>query len=113
MQHFLWIWRQIRAPRLLQRLDIEETNSAEMLDNRVGVELSFAEQIRLVLSDVVWSELVGRAVEITREISNGTKIGAGCAGRIISTLEFLEHQLSQIGHGNLLNGGYSRSKDRR
>jgi len=51
MQHFLRVGRELRTPRLLQGLDIEEPDSAEMLDNGVGLELSFAEQISLVLAD--------------------------------------------------------------
>src|SRR5204863_8484280 len=100
---------QVRAPRLLQRLDIEEPNSAEMLDYGVGLELSFSEQIRLVLANVVRSELVGRAVEVPRELVNGTEVCARCSRSVVATLEFLEHQLSKMGHNNLLNGGYSRS----
>jgi len=102
MNHLLWIGRQVRAPRLLQSLDVEETDSAEMLDNGVGLKLSFAEQIRLVMADVVRPELVGRAVEVAREFFNGTKIRAYRAGCVISTLEFLEHQLSEMGHRDLL-----------
>ena len=73
-----------------------------MLDNRVGIELSFAEQIRLVLADVIRPELVRSAVEISREFVNGTQITARRAGRVVSTLEFLEHQLSKMGHRDLL-----------
>ena len=68
-----------------------------MLDNGVGLELSFAEQIRLVLADVIWPELVRSAVEISREFVNGTQITARRAARVVSTLEFLEHHLSKMG----------------
>src|SRR6266849_3385112 len=102
MQRLLRIRRQVRAPRLLQRFDIEESDSAEMLDNGVGLELPFAEQIRLILADVIRTQLVGRALEISREIFNCTEIRARCAGRVVSTLEFLEHQLSKMGHSDLL-----------
>jgi hypothetical protein len=34
-------------------LDVEETDCAEMLDNGVGLELPFAEQIGVVLADVI------------------------------------------------------------
>src|SRR6266568_8196283 len=102
MQRLLRIRRQVRAPRLFQRFDIEESDSAEMMDNGVGLELPFAEQIRLILADVIRTQLVGIALEISREIFNCTEIGARCAGRVVSTLEFLEHQLSKMGHSDLL-----------
>ena len=44
-----------------------------MLDDRVRVEFSFAEQIGLIVADVIRTELVGRAVEISGELFNGRK----------------------------------------
>jgi hypothetical protein len=44
---------------LLQRPDVEEPDSAEMLNDGVGLELSLTEQIRLVLADMIRPELVG------------------------------------------------------
>src|ERR1039457_4889277 len=102
MNHFLWIGRQVRAPRLLQRLDVEETDPAEMLNDRIGLELSLAEKIRLIVTNMIRPELVGRAVEVTRELLNGAEICAYRAGCVIATLEFLEHQLSKMGHRDLL-----------
>ena len=94
MNRLLRVRRQIRAPQLFQRPDVEEPDSAEMLDNRVRLELSFAEQIGLVLADVIRPELVGRTVEVARELFNGSEIRAYRAGCVVATLEFLEHQLA-------------------
>ena len=102
MEHLLRVRCQVCTPRLLQRPDVEETDSAEMLDNSVGLELPFAEQIGLVLADVIRPELVGRTVEVARELGNGSEIRARRAGSVIATLEFLEHQPSQMGHRDLL-----------
>src|SRR5215470_4582433 len=102
MQHLLWVRCQVYVPRLLERLDVEESDSAEMLDHRVGVELSFAEQIRLILADMIRPQLVGRTVEVSRELVNGLEISARGAGCVVSTLEFFEHQLSKMGHWDLL-----------
>ena len=73
-----------------------------MLDNGVGVILPFTEQICLVLADVIWSQLVGTTVELSRKLVNGSEISADGAGSVISTLEFLEHHLSKMGHRDLL-----------
>ena len=94
LEHLFRIRGKVRTPRLLQCPDVEEANSAEMLDNSIGLKLLSAEQIRLVLADVIRPELVGRTMEVARKIGNGSEIGARGAGGIISTLEFLEHQLS-------------------
>src|SRR5882724_355840 len=102
MEHLLRVRGKVRTPRLLQRPDVEEADSAEMLDNGVGVILPFAEQICLVLADVIRSKLVGTTVEVARKLVNGSEISADGAGSVISTLEFLEHHLSKMGHRDLL-----------
>jgi hypothetical protein len=73
-----------------------------MLDNGAGLKLLFAEQIRLVLTDMIRPELIRRTVEISRNLVNGPEISARGAGSVVATLEFLEHQLSQMGHRDLL-----------
>jgi hypothetical protein len=55
-------------------------------------EFPLAEQIRLVLTDVLRTELVGRALEVTREIFDGLEVDAGCSLGVITTLE-LGHPL--------------------
>jgi len=60
------------------------------------------EQIRLVLADMIRPELVGRAVEVARILVDGPEISADCAGGVVSTLEFLKHQLLKMGHRDLL-----------
>src|SRR3984885_4067502 len=102
MDHLLRVRRQIRTPRLLQRPDVEETDSAQMLDDGVGLKLSFAEQIRLVLADVIRPELIRRAVEVARILVDSPEISSRCAGGVVSTLEFFEHQLLEMGHRDLL-----------
>jgi hypothetical protein len=102
MDHFLWVRSHVGAPGLFQRPDVEEPDAAEMLDDGVGLQLSFVEEIRLILADVIRPELVGRAVEVMGILFDGPKISACCAGCVVSTFEFLEHQLLEIGHRDLL-----------
>src|SRR6202011_4323624 len=61
-------------------------------------ELPLAEQIRLVLTDVLRTELVGRALEITREIFDCLDVKTCCSLSVITTLEFLEHHFAKVGH---------------
>jgi len=70
---------------LLQRPDVEEADPSKMLDNGVGVELPFTEQIRLILADVIRPELVGTTIEVARKLVNGPEISARGAGSVIST----------------------------
>ena len=69
--------------------------------------------MRLILTDVLGTELVRTAVEVSCEILHPRKIGAMSRLRVVSTLKFFEHQLAKIGHYNLLDGGYSASNDHR
>jgi hypothetical protein len=62
---------------------VEETNSTEMLDDGVGLEPSLAEQVCLVLADVIRAELVRRTIEVTRKLVNGSDISAHGAGSVI------------------------------
>src|SRR5208337_3085380 len=61
-------------------------------------EFPLAEQTGLVMTDVLGTELVGRALEVTREIFDGLEVNAGCSLGVITTLEFLEHHFAKVGH---------------
>src|SRR5664279_2708865 len=61
-------------------------------------EFPLTEQVRLVLTDVLRTELVGRALEVTREIFDGLEVDVGCSLGVITTLEFLEHDFAKVGH---------------
>jgi hypothetical protein len=67
-----------------------------VLDDGVGLKLSFAEQIRMVLADVFRPELIRRAVEVARKLGNRPEISVRSARGGVSTLEFLDHQLLQM-----------------
>src|ERR1700684_1436142 len=57
-----------------------------------------AEQIRLVLADVLRSELIRWAPEITREIFDRLDVAVYGSLSVITTLEFLEHHFAKVGH---------------
>ena len=54
--------------------------------------------MRLVLTDVLRTELVGRALEVMREIFDCLDVEACCSLSVITTLEFLEHHFAKVGH---------------
>src|SRR5271166_5232677 len=61
-------------------------------------EFPLAEQMGLVMADVLGTELVARALEVTREIFDGLEVDAGRSLGVITTLEFLEHHFAKVGH---------------
>ncbi len=93
-QNLLRVWRQFRAPRLLQRSDVEEPQCPEPLCDAVGRQFSFAEQICLVLADVIGTELIRRTVEIPSKVLHRTQVSPSGRRGVISTLEFLQHHVS-------------------
>jgi hypothetical protein len=47
---------------------------------------------------VLGTELVGRALEVAREIFDCLEVEACCSLSVITTLEFLEHHFAKVGH---------------
>jgi hypothetical protein len=56
------------TPSFLDRLRVEESQCREPLRHGGCGQLSLAEQVRLVLANVFRSELIGRAVKVTRKL---------------------------------------------
>ena len=65
-------------------------------------EFAVTKQMNLVLADVVWAEAVRRTVEVPREILYGVDVSTNCVLSVVATLEFVQHQLPEMGHSNLL-----------
>src|ERR1019366_3795118 len=86
------------APGFLDRLPVEEPQSREPLRHGGCGQLSLAEQIRLVLADVLRSELIRRASKVTREIFDRLDIAVDGSLSVITTLEFFEHHFAKVGH---------------
>jgi len=55
---------------------------------RVGAQLAVTKQMGEVLADVLGTELVGRPVEMTREVRDGPQVSAYGSLAVITTLEF-------------------------
>jgi hypothetical protein len=52
----------------------------------------------LVLADVLRSELIRRAPEVTDKILNRLDVAVYGSLSVITTLEFLEHHFAKVGH---------------
>jgi hypothetical protein len=63
-----------------------EAQGADALVDGVVSQLSVAEEIRYVLANLFGAELVGRTLEIAREVLDGAEVGTlssrtGCFGK--------------------------------
>src|ERR1700730_2751357 len=61
-----------------------------------------SEQIRLVLAYLFRAKTFGRTAEVLRKVLHRIAVGTYGALRVVATLEFIQHHLRKIGHGNLL-----------
>jgi hypothetical protein len=59
---------------------------------------SVAEQMDLVLADVIGSKLLGRTTEVPSELLHCVQVRPYGVRRVVTTLEFVEHQLAKMGH---------------
>src|SRR3990172_9478359 len=82
------------APRPLECLDEEKPQSSQVLGNAARRELSLAEQMGLILPDVLGPQPVRRTVEVAGKISDRADVAACGPRRVVATLEFFEHHLA-------------------
>src|ERR1019366_10457192 len=90
------------APGFLDRLRVEEPQRRESLRHGGRGKLSLAEQIRLVLADVLRSELIRRAPKVPRKILDRLDVAVDGSLSVITTLEFFEHHFAKVVIGDLL-----------
>src|SRR3981189_1783357 len=64
---------------------------------------ALSEQIRLVLAYLFRAKTFGRTAEVLRKVLHRIDVGTCGALRVVATLEFIQHHLPKIGHGNLLD----------
>src|SRR5271157_82582 len=90
------------APRLFERLDVEEPQRTQISRHRTRRQLPLCEQVRLILPNVLRAQAIGRAPEMSSESFNlANVIPCGSLG-VITTLEFFQHHFSKMGHRDLL-----------
>jgi len=85
-----------------ERLHEEEAQSRHSLANAVGGKFSFSKQMDLILANVLRSQLVRSTMEVLGELLQNERVGFYGILGVISALEFLQHQFSQMGHRDLL-----------
>ena len=88
--------------------EMHELSEAGLLDEffvfleQVGM-MAVLEQMHLPGPDVLRPQLVGRLVEVLGEGLHRPDVRLYGSLRVITTLEFLQHHFSKMGHGDLLS----------
>ena len=85
-----------------QRLVEEEAESGHVLLHRTRIELLVLKQVCLILAQMIGSELIGRLMEVLGEVLHDSQVPFYGTLGVITTLEFLQHLLSKLGHRDLL-----------
>jgi hypothetical protein len=58
--------------------------------------------MHLILAEMLWAETVRWTMEVLRRILYGVDVGTDGALGVVTTLELVQHQLSESGHSSLL-----------
>jgi hypothetical protein len=82
----------------LQRAHKEESQRGHLSDHGIRLQLPLVQQVGLVLTNMLRTELIGRLAEESREPLDGADIGAGSCWREVASLEFLQHHFAKTGH---------------
>jgi hypothetical protein len=93
------IFQQV-AP--FQSLVEEKSESSHVLLYCAGIELLVLKQVRLVLPQMVGSKFVGRLLEVLGKVLHDSQVAFYGILGVITTLEFLQHHFSKLGHRDLL-----------
>ena len=62
------------------------------------MQVAHAEQVSLILANVLGGEFIERLSEITAQVAERQQVGPNGILRIITTLELFEHRLLKKGH---------------
>jgi hypothetical protein len=88
---FLGIGSVGNAPRLLQGLDVEKAQRAQMVCHRTGRQLLHDEELGLILPNVLPAQAVRRSVEVLCESFDEADVALSGSLRVMTTLEFFQH----------------------
>src|SRR3989304_3050090 len=82
-KHLLGVGSLGHAPRPLEGLDEEKPQSSQVLGHAARRELSLAEQMGLILADVLGPQSVRRTVEVAGKISDRADVAACGPRRVV------------------------------
>ena len=84
---------------LLERLDVEKPQSRQT-SPPTRRQLPYVKQLGLIFTNVPRTQAVRGTVESSSKIFDCVDVVRMVFFRVITTLEFLQHQFTKMGHGN-------------
>src|SRR6266850_156734 len=90
------------APGLLESFDVEEPQRRQAVRNCTRRQLPLLKQLGLIFANVSRAQAIRRKVESSSKIFHCADVVACGMLRVITTLEFLQHHFSEMGHRDLL-----------
>jgi hypothetical protein len=88
--------------QFLESLVVEKTQGRLVMCHRARGYLPFLKQLDLVFTNMSRAQAVRWLVESSREIFDCADVEARRIFGVITTLEFFQHHLAKLGHGDLL-----------
>src|ERR1035441_7234807 len=92
--HLLRIRRLGDAPVALQDVNIEEPKRRQPHNYGVRTVLQLGEEHRLILANILWAKLIGRAPEILAEVRYAVQVGADGRFGEVAAVQLLKHELT-------------------
>ena len=88
--------QQVGAPK---GLDEEKPQSRTSALDSTRRQLPIAKQVHLLLANMAWTKALRRTMEVLRKILHRVDGATDSAWGVVATLEFIQHQLPKMGHG--------------
>jgi hypothetical protein len=95
-------WDRIGQVRAAQGLYEQEPQSRRLSFDGARRELAIAEQMDLLLADMIRPELLRRTVKVLGELLDRMDVRPHGVRRVVTTLKLIEHQLAKMGHRGIL-----------
>src|SRR3984957_12759832 len=86
----------------LQDAPEKEPQGGNLIHDCADGQLPSVQQMSLPLPDMIRAQFIGRFAEVPGETLDGTKVTTCCSFREVTSLEFLQHYFSKMGHRDLL-----------
>src|ERR1019366_3983175 len=98
MTHLLRIGRLGNAPASLQHVDVEKAQRRQPQDNGVWAVLQLGEEHRLILANILRTELIGRTTKVAAEMRNAMQVAADRGIGEVAAMQLLKHELTELVH---------------
>src|SRR5579864_3666449 len=101
-QALFWIRQILLHVSPLQHLDVEKAESANVQNNGVDGQFPGSEQVRVVTSKVIGTDLVDRRIDVASEMLYSFQVRVDGRSSVVAAHEFFSHPLYECHHRNLL-----------